>query len=80
MIATQRFADHPVIRGFEVLVVPDEEAYAANTLAVRGKVLMAAGHPRAQQMVEDAGFDVLALGMSEFEKCEGALTCLSLLY
>ncbi len=80
MIATSKLAEHPVLKGFEVLVVPDEEAYAANTLAVRDKVLMAEGHPKAQTMVRAAGFDVFCLDMSEFEKCEGALTCLSLLY
>lgn len=80
MIATRKFAEHPIIKGFEVIVVPDEEAYAANTLAIKGKVLMAEGHPKAQAMVKAAGFDVISLDVSEFEKCEGALTCLSLLY
>ncbi|MFX1476319.1 MAG: N(G),N(G)-dimethylarginine dimethylaminohydrolase, partial [Promethearchaeota archaeon] len=80
MIATRKFAKHPILQGFEVLVVPDEEAYAANTLAVKDKVLMAEGHPKTQAMVQEAGFDVLSVDVSEFEKCEGALTCLSLLY
>jgi len=39
-----------------------------------------AGRPRAQAMAREAGFDVLSMDVSEFEKCEGALTCLSLLF
>jgi dimethylargininase len=80
MISTKKFAEHPVLKDFEVLVVPEEEVYAANTLAVRGKVLMADGHLRTQALVREVGFDVVSVDVSEFEKCEGALTCLSLLY
>lgn len=80
MIATKKYADHSVLRDFDVLVVPDEEAYAANTLAIGDKVLMADGYPKAQAMVEKAGFDVVSVDVSEFAKCEGALTCLSLLF
>ena len=80
MIATKKYADHPALSGFDVLAVPDEEAYAANTLAIGDTVMMADGHPKAQAMVEKVGFDVVSLDVSEFEKCEGALTCLSLLF
>lgn len=80
MIATRAYADHPVLEGFNVLVVPDEEWYAANTLALGDTVLMPSGRPRAHALVREAGFDVVPLDVSEFEKCEGALTCLSLLF
>ena len=80
MIATRRYANHPTLEGFNVLVVPEDEGYAANTLALGDTVLMPKGRPRAQSMVREAGFDVIDLDVSEFEKCEGALTCLSLLF
>lgn len=80
MIVTRKYAEHPVLSGFDVLVVPEEEAYAANTLAIGDKVLMADGYPKAKAMVQEAGFDIVSLDVSEFAKCEGALTCLSLLF
>lgn len=80
MIATEAYARHPILKGFTVLKVPSEEGYAANTLAIGDTVLMPRGRPRAQAMVREAGFDVVPLDVSEFEKCEGALTCLSLLF
>jgi len=80
MIATRRYANHPTLEGFNVLVVPEDEGYAANTLALGDTVLMPKGRPRAQSMVLEAGFDVIDFDVSEFEKCEGALTCLSLLF
>lgn len=80
MIATRAYADHPALEEFKVLIVPEEEAYAANTLAIGDTVLMPEGCPRAHATVREAGFDVIPLDVSEFEKCEGALTCLSLLF
>lgn len=78
MIATQEYVGHPALKGFNILVVPKEEAYAANTLAIGEVVLMPRGRHKAHAMVREAGFEVIPLDVSEFEKCEGALTCLSL--
>ena len=80
MIATRTYADHPALRAFNVLVVPDDESYAANTLAIGDTVLMPRGYPKLQRLVKEAGFDVIPVNVSEFQKCEGALTCLSLLF
>jgi dimethylargininase len=79
MIVTKAYANHPALKGFDKLIVPDDEGYAANTLAIGDAVLMPSGHPKAHALVRDAGFDVVPMNVSEFEKCEGALTCLSLL-
>ncbi len=40
IISTRKYADHPVLEGFRVLVVPEDEAYAANALAIDEVVLM----------------------------------------
>ncbi len=79
VISTKKHSRHPAFEGFTVLVVPENEGYAADTLAVGGTVLMAKGHPKSQALVKGAGFDVVSLDVSEIEKCEGALTCLSLI-
>jgi dimethylargininase len=80
IIATRKYADHPALDGYEVLVVPEGEEYAADTLGIGDTVLMPAGLPEAHGMVREAGFDVIPLEVSEFEKCEGAITCLSILF
>jgi dimethylargininase len=80
ILSTSRFIDHPAFGGMEGIEVPVKESYAANALSVGGTVLMSKGHPKTIEKVEDAGFEVIVLDMSEFEKCEGALTCLSLLF
>jgi len=80
VICTGQYVDHPELTQFERIVVNKNEVYAANTLAIGDVVLMTKGYPVSAQFVRDADFDVITLDMSEFEKCEGALTCLSLLF
>ncbi|MDH4213481.1 MAG: arginine deiminase family protein [Candidatus Thorarchaeota archaeon] len=80
VVVSKRFAEHPVLHRYRQLIVPEDEEYAANTLTINGNVLMSSWHPKSIQMVKDAGFDVVTIDMSEFEKCEGAITCLSLVF
>lgn len=44
-----------------------------------GTLLMAASAPRTAAMLDDLGFDVVAVDIGEFEKMEGCVTCLSVL-
>ena len=64
----------------EVLRVPPEEAYAANSLGVGEHVIVPAGHSRSAAMLADRGFTVLSVPMSEFAKADGGVTCLSLVW
>ena len=79
-VASKSMAQHPALKGFEILSVPDEEQYAANTLTIGDTVLIPKGYPQTESLIENAGFTVITLDMSEFAKCEGALTCLSLFF
>ena len=80
MMSTEKYSHHPALQGFEMVVPPSREEYAADTLSVGETVLMAKGYDDAQQMVKDAGFEVIVLDVSEIQKCDGALTCLSILF
>ena len=79
-IVNRRYMRRKVLQGLRLIPVPKEEAYAANALAIGDVVLMSSARPKAQRLVMDAGFDVLPIDTSEFEKCDGALTCLSILF
>jgi dimethylargininase len=79
VIATDRYSGHSALNGLNTIIVPKGEEYAADTLTIGDTVVMPEGHSRAQEAVRKAGFRVVSLDMSEFEKCGGALTCLSLL-
>lgn len=64
--------------GFELIRVGEEESYAANCVRVNDRVLVAAGFPRMTEELETKGFRPLVLEMSEFQKMDGGLSCLSL--
>ena len=62
--------------GVERLLVPDDEAGAANVLAVAGRVLMAAGHPTTAALLRTRGEMVVELPLDEFARADGGPTCL----
>lgn len=61
----------------EVILVPREEAYGANTLGWGGRVLVSEGYPNTRKRLHRLGLEPIALATSEIEKADGALTCLS---
>jgi len=68
----------PALAGFEVVPVDGDEAYAANCVWLGDRVLVAAGFPRFAARLHASGETVVELGMSEFRKMDGGLSCLSL--
>ena len=80
VIMNNRFVDHPAFVDFDKIILTKQESYAANTLTVNGTVIMPTNHPSVVKKLKDNGYEVITTEMSELEKCEGALTCLSLLF
>jgi len=80
VIVNENFSKHPVLDSFTKIITDSNEEYSANTLSINNTVLIPSGFPDTQEKLSDYGFETIALDMSEFQKCEGALTCLSLLY
>jgi dimethylargininase len=62
----------------KVVRVNAEQAYAANCIRVNDYVLLAAGYPSFEETLRELGFQTIALEMSEFQKMDGGLSCLSL--
>jgi dimethylargininase len=78
LVAIAALANHPEIAGRDVLVVAPGEEYAANCVRVNDVVLFAAGFPRTRDLLASRGYRVVELDMSEFQKMDGGLSCLSL--
>jgi dimethylargininase len=64
---------------FPTMRTVPEEAGSHVILLGGGTVLMAASAPQSAELFDDLGFDVLTVDISEFEKLEGCVTCLSVL-
>jgi len=72
-----RFAQE---NGLEVLPVSGDEEAAGNVLALESGVIMPDGYPKTQARIAQTGRRVHSVPMSEFEKRDGGVTCLSVLY
>jgi dimethylargininase len=57
-----------------------EEPFAADVALAGECVIAGASFPRTNERVEQLGFSVKQVDLSEFAKAEGGVTCLSLLF
>ncbi len=64
--------------GFDVIVVPEDEAPAANCLPLGSTVVVPAGYPQTAAAIWHRGFRVLSVPLGEFAKADGGVTCLSI--
>lgn len=80
LIGTRRFADNEAFIGLDYNAIPDREGYAANTLTVNGTVILPKGYPVTTKVIKELGYETVSLDTSEFARCEGALTCLSIIF
>ena len=78
MLISGEFIGHPAFKKFQGIKVDAEESYAANSLWMNGTVLVPSEHPKTRNKIEKAGFRTTTLDVSEFQKLDGGLSCLSL--
>lgn len=64
------------LSGLEVVTVP--EPAGSNVLAFGDRVIVSAAAPRSAALIRELGFETLSVDISELQRGDGALTCLSL--
>jgi len=63
----------------DVIVIPEAESYGVNALQLPGRVLISEGFNTPKVELERRGVEAVSLETTEFQKADGALTCLSIL-
>ncbi len=66
--------------GFEKLIVPEDEAHAANCVATNGVVLVPTRAPKTLARIRDLGLETIELELTESIKAGGRLTCSSVIW
>lgn len=61
------------------IAVDESEPAAANALPIGGRLVLSAGNPRTAEMLRERGFDLVEVDVSELQKAEAGLTCMSLI-
>ena len=64
--------------GYELVRASEAEEYAANCVRVNDYVLITAGYPEFEQTLQALRYNTIGLEMTEFQKLDGGLSCLSL--
>lgn len=65
--------------GFNLIDVDASEPFAANCLPVRGKIIYPTTFPKTRERLEEKGYGIVSVDLSELAKAEGAVTCCSLI-
>lgn len=78
LLACGEFLSKPEFQQYNLLKVGHEEAYAANSVWINGTVLTPKGFPNTRSLIKAAGYKVREVDVSEFQKLDGGLSCLSL--
>jgi dimethylargininase len=78
LVIIDSLAEREEFSGFDLIPVESAEEYAANCVRVNKHVLVAAGYPGLERSLQGLGYSTIALEMSEFQKVDGGLSCLSL--
>jgi dimethylargininase len=78
ILVTPEFKNHKALSGYDKIIVNREEEYAANTLWINGHLLMPRGFPNTRKKLELLNQKIIELDVSEMQKMDGGLTCLSI--
>ncbi|MGH9969216.1 MAG: dimethylarginine dimethylaminohydrolase family protein [Pyrinomonadaceae bacterium] len=78
LVVCEALAERAEFSAYDLVRVDPAEEYAANCVVVNERVLTAAGCSMFEDRLRGMGLEMTALDMSEFQKMDGGLSCLSL--
>lgn len=78
LVVINELGGEACFENYELIEVSREESYAANCVRVNEFVLVAEGFPEFAEQLATRNIKTISLDMSEFQKMDGGLSCLSL--
>ncbi len=79
LLINKNWVDTQHFKDFEWIEVDPAEPYAANCLPIGETVIFPISFPKTRAKLEERGYKVLTVDVSELAKAEGAVTCCSLI-
>lgn len=80
LLVNPHWLDLEPLRDFRTISVSEEEPRAANSLRINNALFMHAGFSKTIQKVQELGFLVKAIDISELLKAEAGMTCSSIIF
>ncbi len=78
ILATERLAASEVFEGYRVVLTPEGEEAAANSLRVNDRVFVGSGFPRTADQLTADGYRVVTLPNAQIALLDAGFSCLSL--
>jgi dimethylargininase len=78
LLASGEFLTKTEFQQYDLIAVDKDESYAANSVWINGTVLVPQGFPKTEALIKAKGYMVRTVDVSEFQKIDGGLSCLSL--
>jgi dimethylargininase len=78
LLVHRDFCSKEDFKSYNRISIEQGEEYAANSLRINNYVLTPKGFPKTKASIENLGYKTIELEMSEFQKMDGGLSCLSL--
>ena len=78
LVACGEFLSKPEFQKYNLIEIDENESYAANCIWVNDNVIIPKGFPRAKEIIKNAQYNIIEVDVSEFQKLDGGLSCLSL--
>ena len=80
LVVCGEFINDSSLGRFNPIEIPKKESYAANCIWVNESVIIPLGYPTTKRRIMNAGYQVIETDVTEFQKLDGGLSCLSLRY
>ena len=79
LVINRQNVDAGIFKGWKLIDAAPGEASGADVLNANGTIFVAASAPATRELIARAGYRTEAVDVSEFEKAEAGVTCLSVL-
>jgi dimethylargininase len=79
LLINQNWVDASCFKNFDLVEVDPSEPYAANCLPLNGSIIFPTSFPKTRLRLQESGYEVIVVDVSELAKAEGAVTCCSLI-
>jgi dimethylargininase len=79
LLINRNWVDTSNFEDFDIIEVDPSEPHAANCLPIGGSIIFPTAFPKTRTRLEERGYRIVAVDVSELAKAEGAVTCCSLI-
>lgn len=78
LVACGEFLTKPEFQQYNIIEIDQKDSYSANSVWINGTVLVPKGFKSTVDLIKNKGYKVREVDVSEYQKLDGGLSCLSL--